>query len=152
MLTRSSQCVDQLCHLLRRKPTVRFPYILKRSEERIRKKKSLSLSLSSHVLPLPSHLLLPFNFSLFFIFILFFYSYYYYLDTCSYCLIQVRFYPETIYLFSVHFILNELSSSHFLTFEIFVKISSLKSLATYHPKNRKNILFVSEFDETFLGH
>ena len=70
----------------------------------------------------------------------------------SYCLVRVRFCPETIYLFSVHFILNELSSSHFLTFEIFVKISSLKSMATYHPENRKNIPTVSEFDETFLGH
>ena len=57
-----------------------------------------------------------------------------------------------IYLFLVHFILNELSSSHFLTFEIFIKISSLKSLATYHPENPKNIPLVSEFDETFLGH
>ena len=44
---------------------------------------------------------------------------------------------ETIYLFSVQFILNELNSSHFLTSEIFIKISSLKSLMAYHPKNRK---------------
>ena len=51
-------------------------------------------------------------------------------------LIRVRFCIETIYFFSVQFILNELSSSHFLTFEIFVKISSLESLATHHPKNR----------------
>ena len=56
----------------------------------------------------------------------------------SYYFIRVRFYPETIYFFSVHFILNELSAIHFLTSEIFVKISSLKSLAAYHPKNRKN--------------
>ena len=34
--------------------------------------------------------------------------------------------------FIVQFILNVLSSSHFPTFEIFVKISSLESLATYH--------------------
>ena len=67
-------------------------------------------------------------------------------------LIRVRFYPETIYLFSVQFILNELSSSNFLTSEIFVKISSLESLATYHPENRKNIPNVLEFDETFLGY
>ena len=50
------------------------------------------------------------------------------------------------------FILNELSSSHFPTSEIFVKILSLESLTTYHPKNRKNIPTISEFDETFLGH
>ena len=67
-------------------------------------------------------------------------------------LIRVYFYPETIYLFSVQFIFNELSSSYFLTFEIFIKISSLESLVTYHPENRKNILNVSKFDETFLGH
>ena len=55
----------------------------------------------------------------------------------SYYFIQIPFYPETIYFLSVHFILNELSSSHFPTSEIFVKISSLKSLATYHLENRK---------------
>ena len=55
-------------------------------------------------------------------------------------LIRVCFYPETIYLFLVQFILNELSSSHFLTSEIFVKISSLESLATYHSETRKNFL------------
>ena len=60
-----------------------------------------------------------------------------------YYLIRVCFYPETIYFFSIQFILNELSSSHFLTSEIFVKISSLKSLTTYHPENRKNIPIVS---------
>ena len=54
-----------------------------------------------------------------------------------YCFIRARFYSETIYFFLVHFILNELSSSHFLTSKIFVKISSLKSLATYHPENCK---------------
>ena len=43
---------------------------------------------------------------------------------------------KSIY-FSVHFIVNELSSSHFITSEIFVKISSLKSLATYHLEIRK---------------
>ena len=55
----------------------------------------------------------------------------------SYCFIRVPFCLEKIYLFSVHFILNELNPSHFLTSEIFVKISSLKSLTTYHPENRK---------------
>ena len=72
---------------------------------------------------------------------------------CAMCpsLIRVRFCPEAIYLFSVQFISTELSLSYFLTFEIFVKISSLESLATYHLENRKNILTISEFDETFLG-
>ena len=51
---------------------------------------------------------------------------------------QVCFCPETINFFSVQFILNELSSNHFLTFEIFVKILSLESLATHYPENRKN--------------
>ena len=67
-------------------------------------------------------------------------------------LIRVRFCPETIDLFSVQFILNELSLSHFLTFEIFVKILSLESMATYHLEKRKNILTVSELDKTFQGH
>ena len=60
--------------------------------------------------------------------------------------------PETIYFFSVQFILNELSSNNFLTSEIFIKISSLESLTTYLPENRKNIPTVSEFNETFLDH
>ena len=51
--------------------------------------------------------------------------------------IWVHFYLETIYFFSVQFILNELSSSHFLTSEIFIKISSLESLTTYYPENHK---------------
>ena len=67
-------------------------------------------------------------------------------------LIRVRFFPETIYLFSVQFILNELSSSYFLTSEVFVKISSLESQETYHPETRKKILIVSEFDEIFMGN
>ena len=67
-------------------------------------------------------------------------------------LIRVRFCPKKIYLFSVQFILNELSSSQFLTFKIFVKISSLESLETYHTENRKNIPTISEFEETFLDH
>ena len=72
---------------------------------------------------------------------------------CSMCpsLIRVHFYHEKIYLFSIQLILNELSSSHFLTSEIFVKISSLESLVTYHPENRKNILTILEFDENFSG-
>ena len=67
-------------------------------------------------------------------------------------LIRVRFYPETIYFFSVQFILNELSSSYFLTSEIFEKISSQESVVTYHPENHKNIPTASEFDESFMGH
>ena len=67
-------------------------------------------------------------------------------------LIRVRFCPEIIYLILVQVILNELSSSYTLTSEIFVKISSMESLTTYYPENRKNIPTVSEFDETFLGH
>ena len=43
---------------------------------------------------------------------------------------------NNLFLFSSLY-LNELSPNHFLTSEIFVKISSLKSLATYHPENRK---------------
>ena len=50
------------------------------------------------------------------------------------------------------FILNELGSSHFLTFKIFIKISSLESLATYHSETRKKISIVSEFDKIYLGH
>ena len=42
-------------------------------------------------------------------------------------LIRVCFCPLTIYFFSVQFILNELSLSHFLTSVIFVKISSFES-------------------------
>ena len=70
---------------------------------------------------------------------------------CQY-FIQIRFYPETIYLFSIQYILNELSLSHFLISDIFVKISSVDSLATYHPENHKNISTISKFDETFMGH
>ena len=62
------------------------------------------------------------------------------------------FLPQNNYLFSVQFILKELSSSHFLTSEIFVKISSLESLANYHPKTRKKIPIFLESDEIFLGH
>ena len=67
--------------------------------------------------------------------------------------------PRNNLLFSVHSILNELSPNHFLTFEIFVKISSLESLTTYHPENRKNfrlfhnstkLFWVTRFRETNL--
>ena len=58
---------------------------------------------------------------------------------CATCPFQsrVHFCPKMIYLFSVQFILNEFSSSHFVTSEIFIKISSLESLATHHPENHK---------------
>ena len=80
-------------------------------------------------------------------------------NTVENCLIRVRFFPEKFYLFSVHFIVNELRSSHFLTFEIFVKISSLKSLANYYPEIRKifrlsqnstKFFWVTRFRETNL--
>ena len=119
---------------------------------REKKKKSFfySLSLSSHSLCLPSpFLFIPFDF-LFFVFIFFWIHGSHYAMCPSF--IRVRFFPETIYFFLVQFILNELSSSHFLTSEICIKISSLESLATDHPENRKNIPIVSKFDETFLGH
>ena len=67
-------------------------------------------------------------------------------------LIRVRFFPEIIYFSSIQFILNELSSSHFLTSEIFAIISSLELLMTYHPENRNNIPTVLEIDETFPGY
>ena len=125
-------------------------------EKRRKKEKNLYFSLLTLSLSrLTFSSLLTF---LFFFFFFRFYPFFYFFILLiiiwihgSYCLIQIRFCPETIYLFSVHFILNELSSSHFLIFEIFVKISSLKSSTTYHPENRKNILIVTEFDETFLG-
>ena len=66
---------------------------------------------------------------------------------------------KKIYLFLVYFILNELSSNYFLIFEIFIKISSLKSLTVYHPENRKifylsrnstKLFWVTKFHETNL--
>ena len=75
-------------------------------------------------------------------------------------LMRVRLCPEIIYFFSVQFSLNELSSSHFLTSEIFVKMSSLKSLVTYYPETRKKfrlsqnsmkIFWVTRFHETNLA-
>ena len=119
-----------------------------------------SLSLSAHSLCSPS---LPFLLTFLFLFILFFLIWIHG-SRCAMCpsLIWVRFLSKTIYFFLVQVILNELSSSHFLTSEIFFKISSLKSLTTYHPENCKifsvvskvNEIFsvVSEFNEFFLGH
>ena len=94
-------------------------------------------TLSAEIWPSP-FLIFPFSFLIFFIY---FYFIYFLIIIIwihgLYCLIRIRFSPETIYLFAVHFILNELNSSYFLTSEILVKISSLKSLMTYHPENRK---------------
>ena len=99
-------------------------------EAKRRKNKNKILSFSPRSPSVPSDL--PFIF----LFLIYYYYYYFWIHG-SYCFFRVRFYPVTICFVSVHFILNELSPSHFLTFEIFVKISSLKSLATYYPENRK---------------
>ena len=104
---------------------------------------ALSLFSRSHLLTTP--VCFFFSFLCLFDFLSFFFT------MCP-SLIRVRLYPETIYLFSVQFILHELSSSHFLTSEILIKISSMESLATYHLETRKKILIILEFYEIFLGH
>ena len=81
----------------------------------------------------PPHFSFILTFIYLFIFIIFFI---FFLFVMCRSLIRVRFYPETIYLFSVQFILNELNLSNFPSSEIFVKISSLESLAAYHQENR----------------
>ena len=122
-------------------PTKTYDPIFIDIKENRRKKKKIS-SISILALPfLPKSP--PFDFYLFISDFFF---------TMCLSLIRVRFCPEEIYLFSIQFILNELRSSHFLTSEIFVKISSLESLATYHLETRKKVLIVSEFDEIFLGY
>ena len=100
-------------------------------EKQRNKKNKISLS---NVLHLPSFFLLFFFYFHFYLFIILFYFYIIIRIHGSYCLIQIHFCPEIIYFFSVQFILNELSSNNFLTFEIFIKISSLKSLTTYPQK------------------
>ena len=67
-------------------------------------------------------------------------------------LLRSIFAPKKFISFLIKFILNELSSTNFLTSEIFVKISSLKSLMTHHPENSKKNSTVLEFDENFMGH
>ena len=101
------------------------------------KKKILSLyALFSHM-PFFFAVLFFFSF-LSFIYLLFlFLLLYYYLNTWFILFYSDPFLPRNNLFFSVHFILNELSPSHFLTFEIFVQISSLKSLVTYYSENRK---------------
>ena len=99
-----------------------------------KRKKNFSLSLSLFLLSLSLSVRFSFPLDFYLLFFLIWIRG----SHCAMCpsLIQVRFCPETIYLFLVQFILNELSSNHFLTSEIFVKIS-LESLTTYHPENRK---------------
>ena len=111
---------------------------------------SLSLSLSLSLFYLFSRPSLPVSsfLSLFdFLFFFFFFLIWIHGSHCAICpsLIQVHFCPETIYLFLVQFILNELSLSHFLTSEIFIKISSLTSLATYYPKNSDCLIIRRNF-------
>ena len=121
-------------------------------EKRIKEKIKINISL--HALPRLSLLTFRFDFILF-LFFLFIIIWIHSL----YCLIRIRFCPEKIYFFLVQFILNELNSSYFLTLEILLKISSLKSLATYHPENRKifrlsqnstKLFWVTRFRETNL--
>ena len=81
--------------------------------------------------------ILLFYFIILFLLLLLYYYYYYLIFIVHIALFESVFCPEKIYFFSVHFILNKLNPSHFLTSEIFVKISFLKSLTTYHPENRK---------------
>ena len=50
--------------------------------------------------------------------------------------------PEMIRFFSVQFILNELSSNHFMTSEIFVKILSLDVLKSVECKYSVEVLHV----------
>ena len=97
---------------------------------------------------------LVFLFILFFLFFFFFYKFGYmvHIAPCVHLLFGSMSTPKQFISFQFNLFLNELSSSYFMTSNIFVKISSLESLATYHPENRKNILTVSEFNKTFLGH
>ena len=136
----------------------------KKRRKKLKKKKNSLSTLFLSAEQMPSQFF--FTFILFFVFIYYYYYYYllllfllYFWIYDSYCFIQVRFCPEIIYFFLVHFILNEFSPSHFPTSEIFVKISSLELLTTYHPKNRKNFrlsqnlmkfFWVNRFSETNL--
>ena len=133
--THSPRRVDELSFLARRIPTVETMYIEEKREENKNKKTflfslTLRLSLSLPEPTLFSFLLFLFVFILFILLLLLLFWIH-----GSYYFSRIRFYPEIIYFFSVHFILNELSPSHFLTSEIFIKISYLKSLAIYHPEN-----------------
>ena len=111
----------------------------RRSEKEVKRRKIKNLSQYALFSPTPFDFVVLFFSFLSFIYLFIHYYYYYYIIIIhgSYCFNRVRFCPETIYFFSVYFILNELSLSHFLTSEIFVQIPSLKSLTTYHSENRK---------------
>ena len=118
-------------------PTKTYNPISIDHREKRREEKKIFFSLS--ILAIPSvRSSPPFCFFISFDFIFFFILFFFFQFSIYPSLIRVCLCPETIYLFSVQFILNELSSSHFLTFEIFIKISSLESLATSHPELVKN--------------
>ena len=140
VLTRSPRRVNELSFLARRIPMVKTPYIEKRSEENKNKIKfslsrSVSLSLSGN--SLFAFAILVFFYPFYFIIIIIIIIIILIWIHSSYYFIRVRFYSKNFYFFSVHFILNELSQNHFLTFEIFVKIPFLKSLTIYHLENRQ---------------
>ena len=120
-----------------------------------RRKRKIKKNLFS-LLCSPSPSLSETNFFFFFLYSYFIIIIFIWIDS-SYYFIWVRFCLEIFYIFSIHFILNELSPCHFLISEIFVKISSLKSLATYHPENSKifrrsqnlsKLFWVTRFCET----
>ena len=112
-------------------------------EAKRRKNKKIEISLSTLSLFTLSSLPRPFDFSMFFRFylFLFFFNYYYYYYYFGYIVHIALFGSVSVskqfIFFLVHFILNELNPSHFLTSEIFIKILSLKLLTTYHLENRK---------------
>ena len=119
-----------------------------------REKNKIFLSLSTR-LPLRS----PFSILTFIHFFSFIIIIIIILNTWFILLHSGPFLPSNNLIFLVHFILNELSPSHFLTSDIFVQISSLKSLVTYHPENRKifrlsqnltKLFWVTRFCETNL--
>ena len=116
---------------------LRFNFRRSEKETKIRKNKNISLFYTLSLSPFFTFLFDFFGFYLLFIYLLLLLLLLLFWIHGSYRFIRVRFCSETIYLFSIHFILNELSSSHFPTSEIFVKISSLKSLTAYHPENLK---------------
>ena len=130
-----------------------------RSEKEAKRRKiknKISLARSSHLRPLIRFDFYAFYFIILLLLLLLLLLFWIF---DSYCFIRIRFYPEKFYFFSVQFILNELNPSHFLTSKIFVKISSLKSLTIYHPKNRKifrlsqnltKLFWVTRFNKTNL--
>ena len=95
---------------------------------------SLSLSLSTYCLQfvlfffLSVFICFPFLFFLFFFFLFFYFGHMDYIAPSVHHSFRSVSTQKKNYLFSVQFILTELSSSHFLTSEIFVKILFLESL------------------------